>query len=1021
MTVTLTDPANNVTEYFYSTWPGANWSYNGTGGYDPSLNGFTLAEYGQPFTRRVSSGGAFLSRRVYSAAGYAASPRQPLRSFYVQPDRDATACESLDSNCLQANQRMKFERTVYDDDGGATADVSYDDFDGLGHYRRMVAGGSFGSSIETITDYNKRNSGINPTTGIDSGTYPGAFAMPSPATPWILDRASKVTRTANRTQVEQQCYDETTGLLLARRALAGDSAITSNDMLALFQYAAGNLVVESYYGGDKKANAPTAAGTTLCGIVSSPPSSYEYRLTHEYTAGVRKKTQYAGVSFLALNRTIDPATGLTVSEKDVSGQKTTTYGYDTSWRSTSVAPPDDTASSIVYTNSSGTAPATVSVTAGSAQETYRYDGLGHLWRQKRLMPNGSWSLRETQHNALGWITQSSEFETIPAGVDEFAFTPSHWTVFSDFDGLGRVGKITSPAADVVTVTYVGARKTTRQQKIATSPTDQTPVSTVEEADSHGRLVKIVENDGAANAAATAYTYDVTGRLATVKWQTATESDLQPRTLTYDGRGLLTGEQHPESGTTAYLYDSRGHVTSRTTPVATLTMDYDAAERLQTVSQTGSGILKQFTYDRANTASDFSFGKLAAATRHNYVLNRDISVTETYKYEQDGGRVSSRQSSVSGYGTFSDAYAYDDYGHVTSITYPACPACAGLNAPARTVISLFTGDYLTAVQGYTSQTSPMTYDGNGLLTGIRHLDVGGTPGPLYTQTPDNGLARPQQIKVEDYCDFGLHTPLQPKSVQAGSPANLTVDAPDAATFQWYERVNGADSLLSGQTTATLTTIINSTRFFWVRAGNGDCTVDSGVVQVSATVTVNPPTNVIALATGPNAVQVTWSYSGSADSFRVERTGAPNGWAPSGSNAASPHVDPTPLANHAYLYRVIAIKNGVESVPSAPDLATTIVFDSIVPSTTVRRAQQILQLRTAANAVTALAGLPAPSFTDPDLAGRSMRLEHVTEPKAAIDQALSQLFGRPPIAYSGPPPTRGGVTRAEHLTKLQDAVK
>jgi YD repeat-containing protein len=1199
MTVTLTDPASNVTEYSYSVWPGANWSYNGSGGYDPSLKGFTFTEYGQPFTRRVSSGGGYLSRRVYSATGYSASPKKPLRSYYLKQERDGTLCvESLDSLCLKANHRTKFERTVYDDDDSATADVSYDLFDGLGHYREVTASGSFGSSIKTTVDYNKRNSDVNPNNGINSGTYPDSFTLPAPETRWILNSASKITTvSSSKTLVTQQCHDESTGLLLGRRTLATSSAIAAHDLLALFQYTGGNLTSEAYYGGNKEANAPTGTSTTLCGIMAAPPASFEYKLTHEYTAGRRQKTQYANVSFLSLNRAIDAASGVTTSESDVSGQETTTYAYDTSYRLTAVTPPGDATTSIEYTNKTATATASVTVTAGTAQETYRYDGLGRVWRQKRLMPDGTWSLAETQRNALGWTTQSSEFQTVPSNGSEANFSPSHFTVFSEFDPFGRPGKTTSPANDVITFTYSGARQTKRTQKLATSTTGETSVVTTETFDPHGRLVDVLENDGGTDAASTVYTYDVTGQLEGVSWQTAKQSNLQPRTFTYDGRGLLISENHPESGTTSYQYDSRGHVTSRTTPVATLTMSYDKAERLQTVSQTGLGVLKQYTYDRSNTSADSSLGKLATATRHNYVLNSDIAVTETYRYEQEGGRVSSRQSSIPNYGTFVDGYSYDDLGNVTTITYPQCSNCPGLDAPQRTVTNLYSGKFLTAVRGYTSETSPMTYDGNGMLTAIRHLDVGGGAGPLYTQTPDNGLSRPQQIKVEDYCELGLHTPLQPKSVTPGTPANLTVDAPGATSFKWYERINGADSILTGQNTATLTTTINATRFFWVRVGNGDCTADSDVVKVSAgscpsptisapssmergssasasvtapgatyawsipdgsgtmtsatngasvtfkascsatavnlqvvvtppgcapttvsksiavwapsaflsstptiepdgrvtlnvsfngtgpwtitwsdgqttstgTRTVTPPTTTTytldsvkngfncdgsvsgSVTVTPNAppaptsvavvmigspvngtatLKVSWSYSGSADSFRVERTRLFDGWFQRDANASSPYFDYTPLENNTYLYRVIAIKNGVASAPSIPDLAATIAFEPIytyteaqslgIPPTRIR-AQQIMQLRTAASGLSVAAGMSSPSFTDPDLTNRVVKLEHVMEVKAVLDQALFSLFGRPPIAYTGAPPTRGGPIRAEHLRKLQDAVK
>src|SRR5262249_25602161 len=87
--VTATDPLGNVTDNYYSVWPmtsgeslyDAGGNLLNTGGNSP--NGFTNTEYGLPFTHNTSNGGRLLSRHVYTSAGYAASPKTPLRSSYV--------------------------------------------------------------------------------------------------------------------------------------------------------------------------------------------------------------------------------------------------------------------------------------------------------------------------------------------------------------------------------------------------------------------------------------------------------------------------------------------------------------------------------------------------------------------------------------------------------------------------------------------------------------------------------------------------------------------------------------------------------------------------------------------------------------------------------------------------------------------------------------------------------------------------------------------------------------------------
>lgn len=80
--------------------------------------------------------GRFLSSRAYNAAG------AHLRSTYVRYEGDQRwpAAEIQDKTNL--NRREASRRTVYEDDGGTSADETLSDFDGLGHYRQRQTGGS---------------------------------------------------------------------------------------------------------------------------------------------------------------------------------------------------------------------------------------------------------------------------------------------------------------------------------------------------------------------------------------------------------------------------------------------------------------------------------------------------------------------------------------------------------------------------------------------------------------------------------------------------------------------------------------------------------------------------------------------------------------------------------------------------------------------------------------------------------------------------------------------------------------
>src|SRR5581483_2859067 len=226
----------------------------------------------------------------------------------------------------------------------------------------------------------------------------------------------------------------------------------------------------------------------------------------------------------------------------------------------------------------------------------------------------------------------------------------HYTVFSGFDPFDRPTVVTAPDGTQTTYQYTGMRQVNRHSLIATvlnsPPTDQV---TSEFYDALHRLYQVSELN---NTILTTYGYDTAGHLANVN--IASGSASQARTFSYDNRGFLQSEQHPENGTTNYgSYDARGHVGSKTVPgntgcnsQAQQCFDqqyiYDQAERLTTVESRDPNnptgpfrLLKQFTYGN---------GQLQTAIRHNYQPIGDITVTETYVYDQ-GGRVSEKDTHI----------------------------------------------------------------------------------------------------------------------------------------------------------------------------------------------------------------------------------------------------------------------------------------------------------------------------------------------------------------------------------------
>lgn len=708
-------------------------------------------EYGLPVGRDVRGDGTgrFISSEIADAAG------NVLRETYVRYEHDAATLGATVEDRSRRNQRVASQRTVFRDDAAASyADETFSDFDGLGHYRRRDSTGNFPGSATRVSAV-----AYNPNTG----TYGQAGYVPWPvSSPWILNTSLFNWEFENgRYQYRITCYDTSKGILLRHRILK-DSGATEhpNDLLQAFAYdSLGNLATESYYGGDTQ---PLAYDACNMGLPVNPV----YRYSHLYSAGVRSKTtvNVSGSTLNVLDLTIDGGTGLPSQSRDAAG-KQTAFTYDTLGRLTVADPANDLLTVYNYcTATSSTAcpvnvraqviearRATVNGTDTTATRS-RFDDWGRrVELAERMPPFGTYEARTMAYNALGWRTFVSEQGS------------GNGTSF-DYDALGRPVTITPPDGNAhnVTVSYQGARQITRTSKVATSLSAETNAATTETYDRHGRLYEVAEPNGVK----TRYEYDAGNRLSKV-CQGATGAGTatcgQTRLFTYDHRGFLLSEQHPEKGVSGngvvsyYNYDARGHVGRKADGPNDLTFTWDKAERLTQVRETGGAqrVLKTFTYAPANFTdaggTDYRAGKVMSASRFNYVgspFNATVEVRDTFVYRGAEGRVSetSRQLFFNGAAEerFDTTYAYDGLGLVSALGYPDCVAgdCPASDAP-RTVTYNYGYGRLTGVPGYTGTAggvSQITYHANGLLHQVPHAN-----GVLYTQQNDpNGMLRPSNI-------------------------------------------------------------------------------------------------------------------------------------------------------------------------------------------------------------------------------------------------------------------------------------
>lgn len=750
--VTVVTPLLDKTVHFFSVFPGTEF---------PSTSSFDERDYGLPFSKLPaadSTGTRFLSTQAYNCDPAGANCAV-ARSTYARYERDADSrCDFTTGpgpDCLNTNRRLASQRTVYNDDAGRYADVSYSDFDNFGHYRTEALDGNFpsGNQKATFTNY-------NPGDQLATGA-------------WVLNTYTEQTVTqGTETAKVQYCFDPATGFLKRKRTYSAGTSPKTNDVLLISTPdVAGNTVRQEWYGGDAASQA-LSLSTDLCNLAL--PTSNAYRIDHTYQYGTPQSSQYkdaAGnatgtLNFKPLDRDIDLNTGLVATSRDTAGLATT-YSYNAVGRMVSANPQAAGAAWTQYTYvnaGSGTrsrvevrkcSPANLTTCTALAQSQTEYDDFGRVAKERELMADGTWSKRVTTYDLAGNLATVSERQADTTPDSSLAKT-----TYSGYDVFGRPGTITPPdgTGHNVTLSYAGVRSRTRTVKVGTGTLDvngnvpETSVATTQVFDRQGRLWRVNEPSSSAGTnVTTEYSYDVSNRIGVVK--TTAPEGTQFRYFSYDNRGFLLSETHPEKGglqRKSSDYDPLGNI-GRVQDVVggpnDLTFSYDRAGRLTKISETGASgrPVKTFTYASANGVGNFKNGKLEQARRYNYVFvgmtPYNVELTQTYLYGGLDGRVSQRDTQLVTNGTpgesFTQSFSWNALGNAASVGSSRCThaGCTGAPATERTISYNYTNGFLNAVPGYATSIS---YHANGMVNQVRHAN-----GVTDTQAIDtsNWLARP----------------------------------------------------------------------------------------------------------------------------------------------------------------------------------------------------------------------------------------------------------------------------------------
>ena len=762
-TTTVTTPSGAKEVHYFSVFQGG-WIFTPNAAVSP--HGFRADEYGLSVTHLAAGfGGELLSEQIYDCSS-GTCPPTPDHSTYVQyEDHGGGAPNFVD--LLPKASRTLFHGDLVDGTARYSETVN-EDYDGYGHYRKSTTYGNF-TGNDVRTTYTNFNPGTDA-----NGTINGAD--PFAGRSWILGMyADQWVGELSHTAKTESFFETNTGFLLRRRTLLGDGATAANvsrnshDLLVTFEHdSAGNVTKQKDFGGDTCGSSTLLNGcgssvscATLDPIDASsviPVNAVPAYETHQAsTHGAPSLTQAIQCNGLPMpfdtfRATVDLSGA--VSETFGTDGLSTHYAYDALGRITSVAPPGESPLQVVYTPATvfGNNPATATATRGTTETRYQYDGLGRLRKEMRQMPGGVWSLRERTYDTVGQLQTQSGFEKTTTG---FAFTPLFHTTYA-YDAFNRPLSITAPDGHFTSLAYQGISQRSETVSIATGVAE-TPVTTKQTFDRQGHLTSVIEAEGTPAAVTTTYGYDVGGRLASVLMG----AEQQQRYFSYDNRGFLLVETHPELGaggnaSVSYSdYDARGHARRKSFPFGADTrITLDPAERvLKVFDVAAQRDLKLFQYDSgAQCAGATCLGKLSAAARFHYDPDLGaVAVTESYQYSSVHGHPTRRDRTIGTTATFTGAgfyftESYDDLGHVASIGYP----CRGVSTPCedsfhvpRTVSYGYTNGLLTNIGSW----GLISYQPNGLVDTIRHNIPQYAVTETWTADPWQ-IARPARITNTD---------------------------------------------------------------------------------------------------------------------------------------------------------------------------------------------------------------------------------------------------------------------------------
>jgi RHS repeat-associated protein len=324
------------------------------------------------------------------------------------------------------------------------------------------------------------------------------------------------------------------------------------------------------------------------------------------------------------------------------------------------------------------------------KEVSFYDGMGRSiqsWKEadSKYTPLCSTTLYDNWGKLFKTCLPVASLNTLLEYKYIITSSTAKW-ITSEYDGLGRVVKVTNPDWTYKTVAYDGMK---------TTKTDENGKSKIYHADVYGRLIKVTEKNGTSEYY-TNYEYTPAGNLKTI-----TKADGQQIKFYYDSFGRKIKSEDPDRGTWQFEYDLAGNLVKQK-DARDLETDfvYDELNRIKTKTN-GAGSVS-YTYDAYSVSPEnCGIGRLSMVV--------DPSETVVFTYNKKG-QLSKEQRQIMVGGTWKNYMVerrYNTAGQLDTLIYPD-----GERVPYR----YDKNGQLASVATYASDLS---YNNNGQMTGSKY--------------------------------------------------------------------------------------------------------------------------------------------------------------------------------------------------------------------------------------------------------------------------------------------------------------